>query len=86
MQGKDVYVSLPTRYGKSLIYSVLPTRTTNCLAVEEAYSIGACSLPCGSQALSIDNLQMQLHYVYSHWAVAAEGGGAGGSRAPPIMT
>ena len=24
MQGKDVFVSLPTGYGKSLIYSVLP--------------------------------------------------------------
>ena len=36
MQGKDVFVSLPTGYGKSLIYSVLPYATTNCVAVEEA--------------------------------------------------
>ena len=36
MQGKDVFVSLPTGYGKSLIYSVLPHATMNCLAVEEA--------------------------------------------------
>ena len=34
MQGKDVFVSLPTGYGKSLIYSMCKT---NCLAVEEAY-------------------------------------------------
>ena len=37
MHGKDVFVSLPTGYGKSLIYSVFcHTRTTNCVAVEEA--------------------------------------------------
>ena len=38
MQGKDVFVSLPTGYDKSLIYSVLPLRVRrSCVAVEEAY-------------------------------------------------
>ena len=36
MQGKYVFVSLPTGYGKSLIYSVLVRRIAS-LAVVEAY-------------------------------------------------
>ena len=36
MQGDDVFVSLPTGRGKSLIYSVLPLRLMSFLDVKEA--------------------------------------------------